>query len=95
MGPTQWDGLFPDPWGHLRPTGPASAPRHNNFAGKTRKSAPLATRRGGGGRSTDVYAAFCGQPMVDWYFCEPKDPQAKGGVERDARNSAFHIHLEP
>lgn len=36
----------------------------------------------GGGRPTDIYAAFCGQLLLDWYFCEPKDPQAKGGVER-------------
>lgn len=36
----------------------------------------------GGARPTDVYAAFCGQLPVDWYFCEAKDPQAKGGVER-------------
>ncbi len=36
----------------------------------------------GGGPPTEVYAAFCGQLPVDWYFCEAKDPQAKGGVER-------------
>jgi transposase len=36
----------------------------------------------GGGHPTEVYAAFCGQLTVDWYFCEAKDPQAKGGVER-------------
>ena len=36
----------------------------------------------GGGRPTEAYAAFCGQLPVDWYFCEAKDPQAKGGVER-------------
>jgi transposase len=36
----------------------------------------------GGGRPTDVYAAFCGQLPVDWYFCEAADPQAKGVVER-------------
>jgi transposase len=36
----------------------------------------------GGGRPTDAYAGFCGQLPVDWYFCEPADPQAKGGVER-------------
>ncbi len=36
----------------------------------------------GGGRPTDVYAAFCGQLRVDWHFCEPADPQAKGAVER-------------
>jgi transposase len=36
----------------------------------------------GGGRPTEVYAAFCGQLLLDWYFCEAKDPQAKGGVER-------------
>jgi transposase len=36
----------------------------------------------GGGRPTEAYAAFCGQLPVDWYFCEPRDPQAKGCVER-------------
>jgi len=36
----------------------------------------------GGGRPTDVYAGFCGRLPVDWYFCEPADPQAKGCVER-------------
>jgi transposase len=36
----------------------------------------------GGGRPTETYAAFCGQLPVDWYFCEAKDPQAKGVVER-------------
>ena len=36
----------------------------------------------GGGRPTEVYATFCGQLCLDWYFCEAKDPQAKGGVER-------------
>jgi transposase len=35
-----------------------------------------------GGRPTEVYAAFCGQLPVGWYFCEPADPQAKGVVER-------------
>lgn len=36
----------------------------------------------GAGRPTDAYAAFCGALPVDWYFCEAKDPQAKGVVER-------------
>lgn len=36
----------------------------------------------GGGRPTERYAAFCGQLRVDWCFCEPADPQAKGVVER-------------
>jgi transposase len=34
------------------------------------------------GRPTESYAAFCGQLKVDWRFCEPADPQAKGAVER-------------
>jgi transposase len=34
------------------------------------------------GRPTDPYAAFCGQLAVDWHFCEPADPEAKGVVER-------------
>jgi hypothetical protein len=37
---------------------------------------------GGRGRPTDVYAAFCGQLKLDWHFCAPADPQAKGAVER-------------
>jgi hypothetical protein len=36
----------------------------------------------GGGRPTDVYAAFCGRLPVDWYFCGPGDAPAKGCVER-------------
>jgi len=34
------------------------------------------------GRPTDEFAAFCGQLRVDWHFCAPADPQAKGVVER-------------
>jgi transposase len=37
---------------------------------------------GHGGRPTEAFAAFCGQLRVDWHFCEPADPQAKGAVER-------------
>jgi transposase len=37
---------------------------------------------GHGGRPSDAFAAFCGQLKVDWHFCEPADPQAKGVVER-------------
>jgi transposase len=36
----------------------------------------------GGGHPTQVYAAFCGELMVDWHFCGPGDAPAKGGVER-------------
>jgi transposase len=36
----------------------------------------------GRGRPTDVYAAFCGQLKLDWHFCAPADPPAKGAVER-------------
>jgi hypothetical protein len=36
----------------------------------------------GGGRPTSEFAAFCGALRVDWSFCEPRDPQAKGVVER-------------
>ncbi len=35
-----------------------------------------------GGRPTVEFAAFCGALRVDWHFCEPRDPQAKGVVER-------------
>jgi transposase len=34
------------------------------------------------GRPTEEFAGFCGQLRVDWRFCEPADPQAKGAVER-------------
>ena len=37
---------------------------------------------GHAGRPSDAFAAFCGQLRVDWRFCEPADPQAKGAVER-------------
>ncbi len=36
----------------------------------------------GGGRPTEVYAAFCGRLLLDWHFCQAADPQAKGAVER-------------
>ena len=36
----------------------------------------------GGGRPTEAFAAFCGQLRVGWYFCDARDPQAKGVVER-------------
>ncbi len=36
----------------------------------------------GDGRPTEVYAGFCGRLAVDWHFCAPADPQAKGCVER-------------
>ena len=36
----------------------------------------------GRGRPTDAYAGFYGQLRLDWYFCQPADPQAKGAVER-------------
>jgi transposase len=35
-----------------------------------------------GGRPTTEFAAFCGQLRVDWHFCDARDPQAKGVVER-------------
>jgi transposase len=37
---------------------------------------------GHGGRPSEEFAAFCGQLKVDWQFCAPADPQAKGIVER-------------
>ena len=36
----------------------------------------------GGGRPTDAMAALCGQLKVDWHFCDARDPQAKGAVEK-------------
>jgi len=35
-----------------------------------------------GGRPTEEFAAFCGALRVDWHFCDARDPQAKGVVER-------------
>jgi transposase len=37
---------------------------------------------GHGGCPTEEFAAFCGQLKVEWRFCAPADPQAKGVVER-------------
>jgi len=34
------------------------------------------------GRPSVEFAAFCGQLRVGWHFCRPRDPQAKGAVER-------------
>jgi len=34
------------------------------------------------GRPTVEFAGFCGALRVDWHFCEPRDAQAKGVVER-------------
>jgi transposase len=34
------------------------------------------------GRPTAEFAAFCGALRVGWHFCEARDPQAKGCVER-------------
>jgi transposase len=34
------------------------------------------------GRPTQEFAAFCGELKLDWHFCAPADPQAKGVVER-------------
>ena len=34
------------------------------------------------GRPSEEFAAFCGQLRVGWHFCRPRDPQAKGAVER-------------
>jgi transposase len=36
----------------------------------------------GSGRPTEPFAAFCGRLAVGWHFCAPRDPQAKGCVER-------------
>jgi transposase len=36
----------------------------------------------GGGRPTDAFAALCGHLKIGWRFCEARDPQAKGAVER-------------
>jgi transposase len=36
----------------------------------------------GGGRPTEEFAAFCGALPVGWRFCDARDPEAKGVVER-------------
>ena len=36
----------------------------------------------GDGRPTEAFAAFCGALKVGWHFCDARDPQAKGVVER-------------
>jgi hypothetical protein len=52
----------------------------------------------GGGRPTDAMAGLCGQLMSDWYFCEARDPQAKGAVEKPGRQFAnpldFQLQLD-
>src|SRR5262249_25492407 len=35
-----------------------------------------------GGRPTEAFASFCGQLEVGWGILEPRDPQAKGQLER-------------
>jgi transposase len=39
----------------------------------------------GGGRPTDAFARFCGELRVGWLILEPRDPQAKGALERSHR----------
>jgi hypothetical protein len=39
----------------------------------------------GGGRPTEVFAAFCGGLEVGWVILEARDPQAKGALERSHR----------
>jgi hypothetical protein len=38
-----------------------------------------------GGRPTAEFASFCGQLEVGWVILEPRDPQAKGQLERSHR----------
>ena len=38
-----------------------------------------------GGRPTEAFAAFCGQLAVGWVILQPRDPQAKGLLERSHR----------
>jgi transposase len=40
---------------------------------------------GGGGRPSDAFARFCGQLPVGWIILEPRDPEAKGVLERSHR----------
>ena len=39
----------------------------------------------GGGRPTDPFAGFCGELRVGWLILEPRDPEAKGALERSHR----------
>lgn len=39
----------------------------------------------GGGRPTDAFARFCGELRVGWLILEPRDPEAKGALERSHR----------
>ena len=39
----------------------------------------------GGGRPTDAFAGFCGELRVGWLILEPRDPEAKGALERSHR----------
>jgi len=39
----------------------------------------------GGGKPTDAFAAFCGELRVGWLILEPRDPEAKGALERSHR----------
>jgi len=38
-----------------------------------------------GGRPTSAFAAFCGALELGWVILEPRDPQAKGALERSHR----------
>ncbi len=38
-----------------------------------------------GGRPTEPFASFCGQLELGWIILEPRDPQAKGQLERSHR----------
>jgi len=39
----------------------------------------------GGGRPTEAFAAYCGQLSVGWVILKPRDPEAKGALERSHR----------
>jgi transposase len=39
----------------------------------------------GGGRPSDAFAGFCGELRVGWLILEPRDPEAKGALERSHR----------
>lgn len=59
---------------------------------------------GGSGRPTQGFAAYLGQLGVGWHFCDPRDPEAKGVVERlqgylessfePARSFASHLDYQ-
>ena len=49
----------------------------------------------GGGRPTEIYAAFCGQLPVDWYFCEAERSAGQGWRRAPAGLSGDELRAGP